>query len=60
MNDTKAYKMKKLIKELFKKYQLEIVTPNIDYIVKKFKTAYEMYKADEAKNEKVGKEIIHK
>ena len=35
--------MSKLIKELFKKYQLEIVYPNIDYIAKKFKTGFEEY-----------------
>lgn len=48
MQDHKAEKMSRLIKELFKKYQLEIVTPNIDYIVNKFKTSFELYKADPA------------
>lgn len=47
MQDHKAEKMNRLIKELFKKYQLEIVTPNIDYIVNKFKTSFELYKTQE-------------
>jgi len=46
MKDDKADKLNKLIRELFKKYQLEIVCPNIDYIVNKFQTAFENYKAE--------------
>lgn len=29
-------KVNKLMKELFKKYQLEIILPNVNYIIKKF------------------------
>ena len=32
----KATKLDRLIKELFKKYQIEILQPNLDYIVKKY------------------------
>lgn len=32
----KGHKLLKLMKELFKKYQLEIVQPDVGYIVKKF------------------------
>ena len=43
MREEKAEKLGRLIKELFKKYQLEIISPNIEYIVNKFKTSYELY-----------------
>ena len=47
MPKDKAVKLQKLIKELFKKYQIEVLQPNIDYLVDKFQTAYEKYQAEE-------------
>ena len=41
MEKYKADKITRLMRELFKKYQIEIVQPNLDYIVNKFYTAYE-------------------
>ena len=41
MDKYKADKITRLMRELFKKYQIEIVQPNLDYIVNKFFTAYE-------------------
>ena len=32
----KAEKLEKIIKELFKKYQIEIIQPNLEYIINKF------------------------
>ena len=32
-----------IIKQLFKKYQLEIVRPNIDYVINKFQSAVDGY-----------------
>jgi len=32
-----------LIKQLFKKYQLEIIRPNLDYVIQKFQTAVDGY-----------------
>ena len=32
-----------IIKQLFKKYQLEIVRPNIDYVINKFQSAIDGY-----------------
>ena len=34
------------MKELYKKYQLEVIRPDLSYIVEKYKTAYETYKTD--------------
>ena len=28
------------MKELFAKYQIEIIKPNVDYLIEKYKTAY--------------------
>ena len=52
----KAEKLQRLIKELFKKYQLEILQPNIDYVVDKIQTAFEKYQAEEKarKSKKLG------
>ena len=41
MRPDKADKIKRLMKELFKKYQIEIIQPNLDYIVNNLQTSYE-------------------
>lgn len=44
MKAEKADKLKRLVKELFKKYQIEVLQPNLDFVVNKFKTAHEKLK----------------
>lgn len=41
----KLAKLHRIVKELFKKYQLEIVQPDLDYIIKKSMTAFDKHKA---------------
>ena len=42
----------RLVKELFKKYQIEIIKPNIDYFVEKYKTAFDKYRKVDFRTEK--------
>ena len=35
--------LNRLVKELYKKYQLEVVRPDVSYIVSQYKTAFEKY-----------------
>ena len=44
----RAEKLEKIIKELFKKYQIEVIQPNLEYIINKFQTAYEEYLKEHA------------
>ena len=39
----KFAKLERMVKELLKKYQIEILQPKLDYVIEKFKTAYEHY-----------------
>ena len=34
---------------MYKKYQLEVIRPDLSYIIDKYKTAYEKYKIDHNK-----------
>ena len=42
-------KVLSIIKQLFRKYQLEIVRPNIDYVINKYQSAIDGY--DQAKKQ---------
>lgn len=39
----KAERLVRIIKELFKKYQIEVIQPNLTFIVNQFQSAYEKY-----------------
>ena len=48
----------RLVKELFKKYQIEIVKPNINYFVEKYQTAHEKYNKNFLKIQKTKNDYI--
>jgi len=47
MKPEKVDILKKVTKELFKKYQIEIVRPDVGYILEKCQTAYDKYKQEQ-------------
>ncbi len=46
IKEEKVKILKHLIKELYKKYQLEVIRPDLGYIIDNYQTAYEKYKTE--------------
>lgn len=39
----------RLVRELYKKYQIEVIRPNVDYFVDKYRTAFDQYEKQAGK-----------